>query len=130
MIEEEGAHPDKAVEAEGQVSQQLPLTPQALGVLIAVADQQRHGYAIMQEVTQRTGGSIQLLPGSLYSTIKRMLSAGLIEECEAADGEGSKDPRRRYYSITAAGRQAAHAELKRMQTLLEMGREKKLAFGK
>ncbi|MEE8587193.1 MAG: helix-turn-helix transcriptional regulator [Acidobacteriota bacterium] len=125
----ENAQKEEAPAAQGQASKQLPLTPQALGVLIAVADQPRHGYAIMQEVTQRTGGSIQLLPGSLYSTIKRMLSAGLIEECEAADGEGSKDPRRRYYCITAAGRQAAQAELKRMQRLLEMGREKKLALG-
>lgn len=103
-----------------------PLSRQALGVLMAIADQQKHGYGIMQEVAQRTGGRLQLLPGSLYSTIKRLLSAGLIETCEANKHDRSVDPRRRYYRLTEAGRQAARDELRRMRELLEMGREKEM----
>ena len=67
-----------------RVDDQLPLSPPVFYVLLAVADQQRHGYAIMQEVERRTDGKIRLLPGSLYSTIKRMLSSSLIEECDGS----------------------------------------------
>ncbi len=104
---------------------ELPLSPPVLYVLLAVADTDRHGYAIMQEVEHRTGGKIRLLPGSLYSTIKRMLAAGLIEESERQAEQGD-DPRRRYYRITKRGRELAAAELERMATLIDLGTAKQL----
>ena len=104
---------------------ELPLSPPVLYVLLAVADHQLHGYAIMQEVERKTDGKIRLLPGSLYSTIKRMLSAELITEC-AAGGEPDEDPRRRYYLITDYGRRIAAAELDRMATLIDLAADKDL----
>lgn len=104
---------------------ELPLSPPVLYVLLALADADRHGYAIMQEVEQRTGGKIRLLPGSLYATIKRMLAAGLVCEAERAPAE-DEDPRRRYYGITERGRTVAAAELERMATLIDLGAAKQL----
>lgn len=104
-----------------------PLSPPVFYILLALADRERHGYAIMQEVERRTRDKVRLLPGSLYSTIKRMLQAGLVEECDAvAVDPDNTDERRRYYRITAAGRQAAQQEVDRMSTLLEVAGEKKL----
>ncbi len=105
---------------------QVPLSPPVFYILLAVADQQRHGYAIMQEVEQRTDGTIRLLPGSLYSTIKRMLSSSLIEECEGSLPPESDDERRRYYRITKYGREIAAAEADRMATLIRVARDKRL----
>ena len=105
---------------------QLPLSPQVFCILLAVADQQRHGYAIMQEVERRTDGKIRLLPGSLYSTVKRMLSSSLIEECEGRVPAESDDERRRYYRITKYGREIAAAEADRMATLIHIARDKRL----
>ncbi len=105
---------------------QLPLSPPVFYILLAVADQQRHGYAIMQEVERRTDGKIRLLPGSLYSTIKRMLSSSLIEECEGRVPAESDDERRRYYQITKYGREIAAAEADRMATLIRIARDKRL----
>jgi len=96
---------------------QLPLSPQVFCILLAVADQQRHGYAIMQEVERRTDGKIRLLPGSLYSTVKRMLSSSLIEECEGRVPAESDDERRRYYRITANGSKELAAALARLLAL-------------
>ncbi len=104
--------------------EELPLSPPVFYVLLAVADQERHGYAIMQEVEKRTEGKVQLLPGSLYSTLKRMVAACLIEEC---DGAGkSDDERRRYYRITNHGKEVAAAEVDRMATLIAVARSKRL----
>ncbi|MFB3069162.1 MAG: PadR family transcriptional regulator [Gemmatimonadales bacterium] len=104
--------------------EELPLSPPVFYVLLAVADQERHGYAIMQEVEKRTEGKVQLLLGSLYSTLKRMVAACLIEEC---DGAGqSDDERRRYYRITNHGKEVAAAEVDRMATLIAVARSKRL----
>ncbi len=104
----------------------LPLSPPVLYVLLALADRERHGYAIMQEVESRTEGKIRLLPGSLYSTIKRMLAADLIEEMDGQT-DGTDDERRRYYRITDEGRDLAAAEMDRLATLLELAKAKNLA---
>jgi DNA-binding PadR family transcriptional regulator len=106
--------------------EELPLSPPVFYVLLALADQKRHGYAIMQEVEKRTDGKVRLLPGSLYSTLKRMLATGLIAEC---DGDGSghpEDQRRRYYHITKHGKGVAAAEVDRMATLIAVARSKRL----
>jgi len=102
---------------------ELPMSPPVLYVLLAVTDRKRHGYAIMQEVERRTDGKVRLLPGSLYSTIRRMLETGLIEEARAAKGD---DARRRYYRISAAGRAAARTELERLEALMHYARQEKL----
>ena len=89
----------------------LPLTPPVFHVLIALADGQKHGYAVLKEVEERTGGKVQLSTGTLYAIIKRLLNDGLIEEIdERPDGD---DERRRYYSLTDFGKQVAMAEARR-----------------
>ena len=101
-----------------------PLSPQVFAILLALGDEPRHGYGILKEVEERTGGQVALLPGSLYSAIRRMLEAGWIEEVEmAVEGD---DPRRRYYGLTEAGRRLAQDEARRMSTLLRVAAEKEL----
>jgi DNA-binding PadR family transcriptional regulator len=98
----------------------LPLA--ALHILIALADGDRHGYAIMQEVAARTDGAVRLGPGTLYGSIKRMLYDGLIDELdERPDSEGD-DVRRRYYRITPRGRALAREEIGRLATLVRRAR--------
>jgi DNA-binding PadR family transcriptional regulator len=104
----------------------LPLSPPVLYILLALSDGDRHGYAIMQEVDERTGGKVRLLPGSLYSTIKRMLAQRLIEERPQPAGVDSDDERRRYYGITPLGRQITAAEVDRLRSLIAFAREKKV----
>lgn len=102
----------------------LPLSPPVLYILLALADGESHGYAIMQDVDRRTNGKVHLLPGSLYSTIKRMLSEDLIEERSPSRSRGADDERRRYYGITRFGRRVAAAELDRLATVLDFAKEK------
>lgn len=98
------------------------LNQPALHILLALGTDTKHGYAIMQDIAERSGGEIRLLPGTLYSTIARMLEAKLVEECNAPRGTTSDDARRRYYRVTAAGRAAARAEMRRMTMLVRLGR--------
>lgn len=97
----------------------LPLQPAVFHILIALADRERHGYSIMQDVAARTGGKVQLSAGTLYSSIRRMLEQGLIEEMSESPDPSSTDERRRYYRLTRFGRRAAAAEVARLNTLLE-----------
>jgi DNA-binding PadR family transcriptional regulator len=99
-----------------------PLSQPALHVLLALGAEARHGYAIMQEIAERSGGTIRLLPGTLYSTIKRMLADGWIEEIAAPRGADSDDARRRYYRVTRKGRLVAEAETRRLAMLVKLGR--------
>ena len=104
----------------------LPLTPAALNILLAVADEERHGYGIMREVEERTGGKTRLGPGTLYGSIKRMLADGLIEESDERPDPALDDQRRRYYRITDFGRRVAGAEAERLSGLVETARARKL----
>ena len=105
---------------------QLPLTPATFEILMALADGERHGYAIMKEVEERTGGDVRLGPGTLYGSLKRLLETGLVDEgAERADPELG-DERRRYYRITPFGLSVARAEAGRMESLVRTARKKKL----
>src|SRR5258707_14637612 len=92
----------------------LPLTPAVFHILLVLADGERHGYAIMQEVNRDTQGQIRMGPGTLYGTIKRMITAGLIEETEERPDPELDDERRRYYRLTEMGRKVANAEARRL----------------
>ena len=100
----------------------LPLQPAVFHILIALADRDRHGYSIMQDVAQRTGGKVQLSAGTLYSSIRRMLEQGLIEELRESPDPANTDERRRYYRLTRYGRRAAAAEAARLNELLTQAR--------
>jgi DNA-binding PadR family transcriptional regulator len=104
----------------------LPLPAATFHILVALADGDRHGYAIMQEVASRTGGELKLSPGTLYRSIQRMLEQGLITE---VSGRAPKtdDERRRYYRLTPFGRTAAHAETRRLAQLLKLARARGFA---
>jgi DNA-binding PadR family transcriptional regulator len=95
-----------------------PLTPAVFHILICLVDGERHGYAIMQEIAALTGNSFTMGPGTLYGTIKRMLEAGLIVETGERPDPAMNEERRRYYKITAQGRQVALAEARRLETLV------------
>src|SRR5262249_27028541 len=99
-----------------------PINEASLHVLVALGHDTKHGYAIMRDLGERSGGRIRVLPGTLYSTIKKLLAAGLIEECDAPRGAESDDARRRYYRVTKAGRAAAEAETDRLSMLVKLGR--------
>ena len=104
----------------------LPLTPAIAHILLAVADEDRHGYAIMQEVERMTDGGVRMGPGTLYGTIKRMLAAGLLEEVESAPEQRQDKERRRYYQATALGREVLEAETARMSSLVSAARAKRV----
>ena len=101
-----------------------PLTPAVFHILLALADGEKHGYAIMQEVHTFTGQKMG--PGTLYGTIKRMLKNSLIEEIDERPDPAIDDQRRRYYQITALGQHAAEAELARLSRLVEIAQTKQL----
>jgi DNA-binding PadR family transcriptional regulator len=103
-------------------SELLPLSPPVLRILITLGDRELHGYAIMQELKERTEGRETLLPGTLYSSIARMVSQGLVQEAERTDQPSSGGPKRRYYRSTDFGRRVARAEMERMETLMNMAR--------
>ena len=105
----------------------LPLSPAVFHILVALAAGERHGYAIMQDVAETTGGQIKMGPGTLYGTIKRMLEIGLIEECGERRDPGLGDERRRYYRMTDLGGRAASAETHRLSRIVGAARRRGLA---
>jgi DNA-binding PadR family transcriptional regulator len=107
----------------------LPLPAAVFHILIALADRDRHGYSIMQDIAARTGGKVQLSAGTLYSSIRRMLEQGLIEELKESPDPASTDERRRYYRITRFGRRVAGAEVERLDALLREARATGLVSG-
>jgi DNA-binding PadR family transcriptional regulator len=107
----------------------LPLPTAVFHILIALADRDRHGYSIMQDVAARTGGKVRLSAGTLYSSIRRMLEQGLIEELTKSPDPSSTDERRRYYRLTRFGRRAAAAEVERLNLLLKQARDTGLLSG-
>ena len=104
---------------------QTPLTPAVLHILLALADGERHGYAIAQEIETATDGDVHMGPGTLYGSIRRMLSAGLIDESPRRR-RPDDDERRRYYQMTAAGRRLLDAELARLTRVVRVARGKRI----
>ena len=108
-----------------QVEQLLPLPPATFHILLALLDEERHGYAIIQDVEARTQGELRMSAGTLYRSIARMVEQGLIAEVTrrrpAAD-----DPRRRYYRVTPFGTTVARAEMRRLSELLRLARARGL----
>jgi DNA-binding PadR family transcriptional regulator len=104
----------------------LPLTPAVFHVLLAISDGERHGYAIMQEIAESTGGRMKLGPGTLYGTIKRLLEAQLIEESDERPDPKLDDERRRYYRLTGLGQRVVKAEAQRHAEMVEIARGKRL----
>ena len=100
----------------------LPLPPATFHILVALSDADRHGYGIMQEVAQRTSGRTKLNPGTLYTTIQRLLEKGLIVELNERRDPEEDDERRRYYRLTPSGKHAAQRELARLTELVALGR--------
>jgi len=108
----------------------LPLPAAAFHILLALADQDRHGYAIIQEVEARTGGELRLSPGTLYRSIQRMLEQGLLVETRDRPSPEEDDERRRYYRITPFGVAVAKAEAARLSKLVRFARESGFAPGR
>src|SRR5579862_4241927 len=100
----------------------LPLPSATLHILLALADEDRHGYAIIQEVAARTNGALRLSAGTLYRSIQRMLEDGLIVEPRERPAPNDDDERRRYYRLTLLGRAVARAEARRLADLVRMAR--------
>jgi len=107
----------------------LPLTPSVFHILLALADGEKHGYAIMQEVEETTEGKVRMGPGTLYGSIKRMLAAGLIEESDDRPDPTLDDERRRYYRQTGLGRKVLREETDRMVELMALARRKHVLAG-
>lgn len=121
----------------------LPLTPPVFHILLALTDEERHGYGIMQDVAAQTNNTLILGPGTLYGCLKRMLAAGLVEESgerpdlamEARRPKGplraseNDDERRRYYRMTALGRRAVRAEAERLANAVTIARTRRLFAG-
>ena len=107
----------------------LPLTPAMLDVLIALADRERHGYAILKEIKRRTDGRVEMSAGTLYGIIRRLYTDGIIEESDERPDPDLDDERRRYYRLTDFGRRVVTAEAERMEGVLQMVRAKNLLPG-
>lgn len=104
-----------------------PLTPAVFHILLALADGDKHGYAIMKDVENQTAGRLKLGPGTLYGTIKRLLAASLILEVDERPDPELDDERRRYYRLTALGRKLALAENERLTQAVKAARLKRLS---
>ena len=104
------------------VDREAPLSPPAHHILLALGADAKHGYAIMRDIAERSGGAIRILPGTLYSTIRKMLADGLIEEVAPPRDADSDDARRRYYRVTRVGRRSVEAETRRLALLVKLGR--------
>ena len=107
----------------------LPLSPAIFHILLALADDDRHGYGIMQEVKIRTEGRVKLGPGTLYGAIKRLLEKGVIEETEERTDPELNDERRRYYRLTDFGQRVLQAEVERMGRLVKQAQAKQVLPG-
>lgn len=100
------------------VADAIPLKPVDMLVLMTLSTEDRHGYGIVADITERTNGSIKLVPGNLYSVLRRLMSEGLIDEAERKPVPGKEDERRRYYMVTQFGREVLSAEAARLRELV------------
>ena len=108
------------------LKQLIPLTPAAFNILLALAESEKHGYAIMQAIALRTGGKVRMGPGTLYGLIKRMLADGWIEELDERPDPALDDERRRYYRLSDLGQRVASAEAERLALLVAAARQQGL----
>lgn len=104
----------------------LPLTPAVFNIMLALSDSEKHGYGIMQEVETNTDGQVLMGPGTLYGSIKRMLKAGLIEECDQRPDPEMDDQRRKYYRLTGLGQRTLRMEAERLAAQVRLARAKQL----
>ena len=107
----------------------LPLPPATFHILLSLAAEDRHGYAIIQDVADRTDGAVRLGAGTLYRSIQRMLEQGLLEELRQRPAPEDDDERRRYYRITQFGEAVARAEARRLQGLVKLAKASGLTLG-
>ena len=107
----------------------LPLSQPVFHILLSLADEERHGYGIMQEVSARTEGEVQLGPGTLYGAIKRLLAQGVVAEVDEREDPELNDEKRRYYRLTDFGERVVHAEARRLTRLVEHAQSKRLLPG-
>lgn len=114
-------------EADQDPNELLPLPPAQLHILLALADGEKHGYAVMSEIEQMTDGEVSMGPGTLYGAIKRMLNAGLIEESDNRPDPELDDERRRYYRTSGFGARVLTAELSRLDQLIRAAQTKQVA---
>ena len=105
---------------------QAPLSAQVFQILLSLLDSDMHGYALIQDIRDRTRGELSLTASTLYAATKRLLAAGWIDEIDYDSPPPDHDDRRRYYRISAAGRAAARAEALRLERLTAMARDKRL----
>lgn len=110
--------------AKSQPGDNVPLTPAVFNILLALADGEKHGYAIMLEVEANTGGEVKMGPGTLYGSIKRMVESGLIVETDERPDPLLDDQRRRYYRLTGIGQRALKAEAERLSRQIAVARLK------
>lgn len=115
---------DGTVTTSSKLDDVLPLSPTAFHVLVAMADGPRHGYAIAQEVEELSEGRIVMGPGTLYGSLQRMSTAGLIQESENPGDHGLHASRRRYYRMTPLGSEALRAESERLLRAANVARER------
>jgi DNA-binding PadR family transcriptional regulator len=105
----------------------LPLSPAMLDIVVALGEEELHGYGIMQEVRRRSDGQRRLAPGTLYRSLRQMQERGLIAEAEGRPNPDLDDERRRYYRLTDLGKKVAAAEIERLEGLVRAARSKGLA---
>ncbi len=103
-----------------------PLTPAVFHILMALADGEKHGYSIMKDVEKQTGGKLKLGPGTLYGSIKRMLSAGMIDESDERPDPAMDDERRRYYRMSSLGQTILSTECLRLDQAVKIARQKQV----
>jgi DNA-binding PadR family transcriptional regulator len=120
----------ESMPAEPKPDSLLPLPAATFHILMALADEDRHGYAIIQDVAARTGGELKLSAGTLYRSIQRMLEQGLILETRERPAPELDDERRRYYRITKFGVAVARAETRRVAQLVKLARASGFATGR
>lgn len=111
------------------IDEQLPLNPPVFHILLALAEGESHGYAIMQDIETSTDGRFRIGPGTLYGSIKRMLASGWIEEVDERPDPQLDDERRRYYRLTGLGRQVAEAEAQRLAAVVRLACDAQLLGG-
>lgn len=104
--------------SDNNLHKRLPLSPAAFSILLALKDGEKHGYAILQETSRQSNGSVKLLPGTLYNLLKRMLEDGWIEELDERPDPELDDQRRRYYRLTSLGERVASLEAERLLALV------------